>query len=263
MEQYKDLIQVTSECVATTKKNYNIQEYCQSIGLDNKGTYQGGSASKFKYVEALLEQLSKNKLLEKAEEIAIELDSKEIRKVLHRYTGNYGLKIKCEIRLAIFKEIDYIGFNLHGRRDIIDFLELNFNLNSFDWNDVSVSEVLNIFNGKSEQMISKLKKDILQHYVKNSDYTSEHIYLEKLELEYASDDKFIQIFTEALNPTTRESDEAAKQLVNLLNKYLLGSAYQFIEQEKGYYCAVENGMRTINKIVNIIFAQKTVQQNQR
>jgi len=256
MGQYKDLIQVTSECVATAKKNYNIQEYCQSIGIDNKGIYQGGSASKYKYVEALLEQLSKNRLLEKAEQIANDFDCNEIRKILHRYTSNYGLKIKCEIRRAIFEEIDGIGFNLHGRKKVMEFLELNFNLNSFDSNDVFMLWVFDIFNKNSEQTISRLKKDILQHYVNNSDYTSEHVYLEMLELEYASDDKFIKIFTEALNPTIRESDESATQLVNLLNKHLLSTGYQFIEREKGYYYAIENGVGSINRIINIIFAQK-------
>jgi hypothetical protein len=250
MEQYKDLIQAASECIAIVKKNYNIQKYCQDIGLDSKGIYQGGSASKSKYVETLLEQLSKNKLLEKAEQIAIEFDNKEIRKILHHYTNNYGLKIKCEIRRAIFEEIDGIGFNLHGRRDIINFLKLNYNFASEE------SDVLSIFSDDSEPISSKLERDIQQHYVRNPDYTSEHVYLELLEFEYASDDKFTKIFTEALNPTIRENAAAAKELASLLNKHLLNTGYQFVEQEKGYYYVVKNGIDTTNRIINIIFAQK-------
>jgi hypothetical protein len=247
MEQYKDLIQAASECVATAKRNYNIQKYCQDIGIDPKGIYQGGSASKSKYVEALLKQLSKNKLLEKAEQIATEFDSKEIRKILHRYTSNYGLKIKCEIRRAIFEEIDERGFNLHGRKDVINFLKLNYNFES---------EEHDIFSENSELISSKSEEYILQHYVRNPDYTSEQVYLEILELEYDSDAKFIKIFREALNPTTRGNDDTARQLVCLLNKHLLSTGYQFVEQEKGYYHAIINGAGKTNRIINIIFAQK-------
>lgn len=255
MTNYKDLITAVSGWVATVKKNYDIQDYCRSIGIDEKGQYAGGSASKQKYVEALLENLSGSKLLEKAEYIATDLDGKEIRKILHRYTGNYGLKIKCEARRAIFQALDDAGFELHGKRDAINFIELNFSfVNEFDLNSV-----FGIFNERlsTEPSIPKLKKDIIQHFIKNSDYTSEQVYLDKLDFEYASDERFIRIFTDALNPTTRKSGDEIKWLSDLLNKHLHGTGYKFVEQEKGYYYAIKDGAGTLNRIVNIIFAQKS------
>jgi len=257
MNQYKDLIESVASSISTEKKSYNINEYCKELGIDDTGRYEGGSASKYKYALEIVGEQTADKLLEIAVRVANDFDHPHIRKILHRYTNNYGLKITCDIRRAVFQELDEKGFNLHGKSNAISFIELNYSfVPDFDFDAVFgvLGGLLGTGTRTDPPPIPKLKKEIIQHFINNSDYTSEQVYLEKLGFEYASDEKFIKLFADALNPTIRQGSDEVKQLACILNKHLAPTGWSYFEHEKNYYRAVLGKVSTAKPIANIIFA---------
>ena len=95
--------------------------------------------------------------------------------------------------------------SIEGRADLISFLRRAWNLRELPSED-----------GRFENA----ERDIWQHMVNNSDWTTEYLYVERLSILDCPDAQFIRFLEAVLHPLVRRSEEEQQQYASLINSRL-------------------------------------------
>lgn len=106
-------------------------------------------------------------------------------------------------------------FRFYGRIDVIEFLNRIYDL-----------EKLPSYNQKNNA-----KEDIIQHFVRNNDYSEYWLFDdERFELKKGNDEKFLSFLCEMFHPYVRNEKSAWNIVLNDINSLLLHDGYEIYEK---------------------------------
>ncbi|NKI70269.1 hypothetical protein GN109_12650 [Collimonas pratensis] len=236
-----------AEGIAANVKAYNVPAVCVRVGIQ-EGVEPGDADEAFRsrrvYVKNRLVQLEKPALLTIAAAVLKEFDIPNLAEIVSELTVHATHRI-TEVT----------------RRDALKVLNRLDTL----FNDVDLFEGLNIVSSEHLShdgidnhlnFLPSLAKDIVQHYVRNPDYSTEELLIRCGTLT-CSQTNFFALLEKLLHPVVRRGDEQ-NELATQLNAVLRPDGFQAVvvgEQSTHPIYAVQRlGTGVAGAVKNLIFA---------
>lgn len=197
--------------VVAGKKAYDVPAVCIRLGLA-EGTDDEAMRSKFRYVQSRLVPLSIARVVAVAKELLEQDWDFWLAELVAKITEHGTPQVSILTRRRIFDVFD--GQPLCTEYDQVDFLENLFPIGAMS----SAFPDTDIWGHRS------LKEDIIQHTVRNDDWSNREL-LERLGLLDASKALLFRFLEAAVHPTAiDEADQ--KQRVESINRHLQHDGYR-------------------------------------
>lgn len=197
--------------VVAGKKAYDVPAVCIRLGLA-EGTDDEAMRSKFRYVHSRLVPLSTARVVAVANELLEQDWDFWLAELVAKVTEHGTPQVSILTRRRIFDVFD--GQPLCTEYDQVDFLENVFPIGAMS----SAFPDTDIWGHRS------LKDDIIQHIVRNDDWSNREL-LERLGLLDASKALLFRFLEAAVHPTAiDEADQ--KQRVESINRHLKHDGYR-------------------------------------
>lgn len=236
-----------AEGIAANVKAYNVPAVCVRVGIQ-EGVEPGDADEAFRsrriYVKNRLVQLDQSALLKIAAVVLQEFDIPNLAEVVSELTVHAAHRITEITRRDALK--------------VLNRLDTLFNdVDLFDGLNIVSSEHLS-YDGVDNHLnfLPSLAKDIVQHYVRNSDYSTEELLIRCGALT-CSQTNFLALLEKLLHPVVRRGDEQV-DLATQLNTVFRPDGFSAVvvdtQSTHPIYAIQRMGVGVAGTVKNLIFA---------
>lgn len=227
--------------ILAEEKSYNVPQICIKYNLC-EGTADEAFNSKRLYIGRRLKGKSNLFILDMAERVAKDYNSKELRRAISQYKDMQKYEINGNIRRALLDELYSIDEQLEGELSIIPFLNRIWNL----------SKIPSPYGGDGT-----MRDSVYQHMVKNDDWSYNDLFDSYLDLVGADDSIFEKFLESLVNPVVRKGNKQ-RTMVTMINSHIVEDGYELIEHGSNLGIPVYKLMNITTgvegQVKNIIFA---------
>ena len=236
-----------AEGITTNVKAYNVPAVCVRVGIQERvepSDADEAFRSRRVYVKNRLVQLDQSALLKIAAAVLEEFDIPNLAEIVSELTVHAMHRITEITRRDALKVLNRLD-TLFNDADLFDGLNI-----------VSSEYLSHDGIDNHHNFLPSLAKDIVQHYVRNPDYSTEELLIRCGALT-CSQTNFFALLEKLLHPVVRRGDEQS-ELAMQLNAVLRPDGFQVVvvgEQSTHPIYAVQRmGTGVIGAVKNLIFA---------